>query len=83
MNQIETKPTSSTPFAPRGVKEAIAEKARKRRTTQAALTEIDAHAPRRRNDLAPLLQYEIRPTESLRPALGSGGGVRIGAQRRL
>jgi predicted phage terminase large subunit-like protein len=68
MYQTQTKPASSTPFAPRGVKEAIAAKARKRRTTQAALTEIVAHAPRRRNDLAPLLQYEMRPTGSLRPA---------------
>jgi DNA modification methylase len=49
------------------VKEAIAAKARQRRTTQAALTEIGMHAPRRRNDLAPLLQYEMAPTESLKP----------------
>jgi hypothetical protein len=51
------------------VKEAIAAKARQRRTTQTALTEIGVHAPpRRRNDLAPLLQYEMAPTESLKPA---------------
>jgi DNA modification methylase len=51
------------------VKEAIAAKARQRRTTQAALTEIATHAPpRRRNDLAPLLQDEMAPTESLKPA---------------
>jgi DNA modification methylase len=51
------------------VKEAIAARARQRRTTQAALTEIVTHAPpHRRNDLAPLLQYEMAPTESLKPA---------------
>jgi DNA modification methylase len=54
---------------PAGVKNAIAAKARNRRQTQAALTEIRAHAPvRRRNDLAPSLQYEMAPIESLRPA---------------
>ena len=69
MNRIQTKPRSSRPLAPVGVKEAIAAKARQRRTTQAALTEIGVHAPlRRRNDLAPFLQYEMALTESLKPS---------------
>ena len=58
-----------TPAALAGVKNAIAAKARKRRQTQIALTEIGAHAAvRRRNDLAPSLLYEMASTESLKPA---------------
>jgi hypothetical protein len=58
-----------TPPAPLGVKETVAAKARKRRETHRALTEIRARAPtRRRNDLAPSLQYEVAPTDSLKPA---------------
>ena len=58
-----------TPPAPLGVKETVAAKARKRRETHRALTEIRARAPtRRRNDLAPSLQYEMAPTDSLKPA---------------
>ena len=69
MKSTLARTKSSSPLAPRGVKEAIAARARQRRTTQAALTEIVTHAPpHRRNDLAPLLQYEMAPTESLKPA---------------
>ena len=58
-----------TPSAPLGVKETVAAKARKRRETHRALTEIRARAPtRRRNDLAPSLQYEMAPTDSLKAA---------------
>src|SRR5271166_679354 len=57
------------PPAPLGVKETVAAKARKRRETQRALTEIRARAStRRRNDLAPSLHHEMAPTESLKPA---------------
>ena len=44
------------PVAPEGLSATIADKSRKRRQVQRALTEIGAHAPgKRRNDLAPLL----------------------------
>src|SRR5271165_7140480 len=57
------------PPAPLGVKETVAAKARKRRETHRAQTEIRARAPtRRHNDLAPSLQYEMAPTDSLKPA---------------
>jgi DNA modification methylase len=67
MSHREPKP--QTPSSAAGVKGAIATKARSRRETQRALSEIDTHAPRsRRNDLAPRLRLETRALESLRPA---------------
>ena len=69
MKSIQSRAKSWSPLAPPGVSQAIAAKARQRRTTQAALTEIGVHAPlRRRNDLAPFLQYEMALTESLKPS---------------
>ena len=63
----ERKPL--TPPAAAGVKGIVATRARKRRETQRALTEIGSHAPRlRRNDLAPELRLENRSPDSLRPA---------------
>ena len=60
---------SRAPVAPEGLSAAIGEKARRRRGTQRALTEISAHNKReRRNDLAPPLRLETRPTDSLKPA---------------
>jgi ParB-like chromosome segregation protein Spo0J len=57
------------PAAAAGVKGIIAGRARTRRESQRALSEIDAYAPRpRRNDLAPRLRLETRAVESLRPA---------------
>ena len=67
MGYREPKPL--TPTAAAGVKGIVATRARARRETQRALSEIDAHAPRpRRNDLAPRLRLETRALESLRPA---------------
>ena len=52
-----------------GVKETIAARARTRRETQRALSEVGAQASRtRRNDLAPRLRFENRAVDSLRPA---------------
>ena len=69
MTRTRSRSKEWTPPAPLGVKETVAAKARKRRETQRALTEIRARAPtRRRNDLAPSLQYEMAPTDSLKPA---------------
>ena len=52
-----------------GREERDRRKGAERRQTQVALTEIGSHAiGRRRNDLAPSLQYEMAPTESLKPA---------------
>ena len=63
------EPKPQTPSSAVGVKGIIAERARSRRGTQRALSEIDTHAPRpRRNDLAPRLRLETRALESLRPA---------------
>ena len=62
------EPNPVTPAAA-GVKGIIAARARTRRETQRALSEIEAHAPLpRRNDLAPRLRLETRAIESLRPA---------------
>jgi hypothetical protein len=67
MSHREPKP--QTPSSAVGVKGVIAGRARSRRETQRALSEIDTHAPRpRRNDLAPRLRLETRALESLRPA---------------
>ncbi len=69
MTRTRSRSKEWTPPAPLGVKETVAAKARKRRETQRALTEIRARAStRRRNDLAPSLQYEMAPTDSLKPA---------------
>jgi DNA modification methylase len=58
-----------TPAAPLGVKETVSAKSRKRRESQRTLTEIRARASaRRRNDLAPSLQYEMAPIDSVKPA---------------
>ncbi len=58
-----------TTAAPKGVTAIVAEKSRKRRQVQRALTEIGAHAPvRRRNDLAPRLQFAMTPIDWLKPA---------------
>jgi DNA modification methylase len=57
------------PVAPEGLSATIADKSRKRRQVQRALTEIGEHAPhKRRNDLAPLLHIVMTPTASLKPA---------------
>jgi ParB-like chromosome segregation protein Spo0J len=67
MSHREPKPQTSSSVV--GVKGVIAGRARSRRETQRALSEIDTHAPRpRRNDLAPRLRLETRALESLRPA---------------
>jgi ParB-like nuclease domain len=67
MSHREPKP--QTPNSAVGVKGVIAGRARSRRETQRALSEVEAHAPRpRRNDLAPRLGLEMRAVESLRPA---------------
>jgi DNA modification methylase len=66
MSYRESKPRIP---AAAGVKGIIAARARARRESQRALTEIDLHSPRpRRNDLAPRLRLETRALESLRPA---------------
>ncbi len=57
------------PAAPKGVLATVAAKSRKRRQVQRELTEIEAHAPaKRRNDLAPRLEFLVMPTERLKPA---------------
>lgn len=67
MSTRQSKPCTPAP-AP-GVKHAVGAKARRRRETQHALTEIGAHsAARRRNDRAPSLEHVIVPTASLNPA---------------
>ena len=67
MGYREPKPQTLRSAA--GVKGVVATRARARRDTQRALSEIDAHAPRpRRNDLSPRLRLETRALESLRPA---------------
>lgn len=62
-----TKP--QIPAAEPGIKQTIAARARARRKTQCALSEISAHAllgPR--NDPAPKLRLETRAVDTLRPA---------------
>ena len=67
MNNRKAK--SWAPAAPKGVLATIAAKSRERRQVQRELTEIEAHAPaKRRNDLAPRLEFLVMPTESLKPA---------------
>jgi ParB-like chromosome segregation protein Spo0J len=67
MGYREPKPL--TPTAAAGVKGIVAARARSRRESQRALSEINLHSPRpRRNDLAPRLRLETRTLESLRPA---------------
>ena len=59
MGYREPKPQTSTSAA--GVKGIVAARARTRRETQRALSEIDLHSPRpRRNDLTPRLRLETR-----------------------
>ena len=63
------EPKPQTPRSAVGVKGIVAGRARSRRETQRALSEIDLHSSRpRRNDLAPRLRLETRALESLRPA---------------
>jgi DNA modification methylase len=67
MSARQSKPWTPAP-AP-GIKHAVGVKARRRRETQHALTEISAHSvARRRNDRAPSLEHVIVPTASLNPA---------------
>jgi hypothetical protein len=67
MSTCKSKPWTPVP-AP-GIKHAVGAKARRRRETQHALTEIAAQsAARRRNDRAPSLEHVIIPTASLNPA---------------
>ena len=62
-------PKSQIPAPAAGVTGMIAARSRKRRETQRALSEIGARANvAPRNDLAPELRFETRPTDSLRPA---------------
>src|SRR5271157_6406364 len=69
MARTRSRQKEWAPPAPLGVKETVAAKARKRRETQRALTEIRARAStRRRNDRVASLQYETAPTDSLKPA---------------
>ena len=63
------EPKPQTPSSAVGVKGVIAGRARSRRETQRALSEIDTHAPRpRRNDLTPRLRLETRALKRLRSA---------------
>jgi hypothetical protein len=79
MSYRESKPRIP---AAAGVKGIIAARARARRESQRALTEIDLHSPRpRRNDLAPKLRFETRALESLRPASRPGAAPRRDTER--
>jgi hypothetical protein len=57
------------PIAPEGVTPTVGAKARKRRERLRQQTEIERHAPaKRRNDLAPALDFVMAATASLKPA---------------